>query len=50
MKKGQSLFHTYLAILEEKGGSEGVIPSEIAAVKYVAESRASDLNEGWTEV
>lgn len=49
MKKGQSLFHTYLAILEEKGGSEGVIPSEIAAVRCVAESCVGELDGAWAE-
>lgn len=49
MKKGQSLFHTYLAILEEKGGSEGVIPSEIAAVGCVVESCVDELDDAWAE-
>ncbi len=34
-------------MLEEKSGSEGVTTSEIAAVRCVVESCASDLDDAW---
>ena len=39
-----------LAMLEEKAGSESVTPSEIAAVRCVVESCASDLYDAWAGV
>ena len=38
-----------LAMLEEKAGSGSVTPSEIAAVRCVVESCASDLDDAWAE-
>ncbi|MDJ1649882.1 MULTISPECIES: hypothetical protein [Gordonibacter] len=38
-----------LAMLEEKAGSESVTPSEIAAVRCVVESCASELDGAWAE-
>ncbi len=39
-----------LAMLEEKAGSGSVTPSEIAAVRCVVESCASDLDDTWAGV
>ena len=39
-----------LAMLEEKAGSGSVTPSEIAAVRCVVESCASDLDDAWSGV
>ena len=39
-----------LAMLEEKAGSGSVTPSEIAAVRCVVESCASDLDDAWAGV
>ena len=38
---------TILAMLEEKVGSGSVTPSEIASVRCVVESCASDLDAAW---
>ena len=38
-----------LAMLEEKADEGRVTPSEIAAVRCVLESCASDLNDAWAE-
>lgn len=36
-----------LCMLEDKAGDEPVSASEIAAVRYVVESRAADLDAVW---
>ena len=43
MKKAQSLFHIAFV-------AAAMTPSEIAAVRCVVESCASDLDDAWAEV